>query len=292
MSQLTLANVSTFVRASIPNYPQAKIGTFANLVLEEVYERLNQINYGTFTTTAPYTTGTANVGNNSAAIVFSGSALGASDPLRLVQVGDDPTYYIVTRTNATTGVLSSVYAGTTNATATFKIVYPTVVFPAAVGVPLAIKREGFGRLEFGPASDLNARLRGNTTGQPMYYSPYAMDGAATPDDAHRILLTPYPDAMYSYAYEYLARPTLIDPDTVTPTTEKVPIPTSFRSALLFGTMALCAEAEDKDGDKWAMKAEMAFRKALAHSGAGTTGQRRGAYGHRRQMYAVQETPSE
>lgn len=291
MSQITLANLMTFVRAFIPNYPQAKIGNFGNLVLEEVYERLTQVEYLTFTTVAPVTTGTVNVSNGSASVTFSSSVLNTTDGLRVVQIGSDATWYVLTRLSGTTGTLSSLYAGTTSTTASFKIAYPTVSLPAAVGKVLAIHREGYEDLLFAPSTDLVGRCRTGTTGAPQFFSPYAMDGAATPDDAERLLLTPFPDAGYAFAYQFLKRPTLFNPDASDTSTEKIPIPQDFGQAIRYGTLALCLAAENKDVQGWDKKAEEALRKAMAHGATVASGRRRSAYDTPPRGNVYQNTPS-
>jgi len=293
MAQLTLTEAMTFVRLHIPNLPQLNVGTFVNLVLEEVYERLAQIQYSTVTTRAPTTSGTVNVTNDNTAVTFSGSVLLTTDALRLVQIGDDATWYGLTRNAAdTAGVLSSKYAGTTNTTATYKIVYPVVTFPSAVGQVLSIKREGYEPLVFDPSADLRERTLITTTGVPMYWSPYTFDSAATPDDSFRALLRPFPDAQYPLAYQFLVRPTLVDPAAASPSTEKIAVPTSFRQAILYGALALAWYARDKDEpNPWEEKAEAALRKAMAHGSAPTSMQREGVMASGREFYAIQYPPS-
>lgn len=293
MSQLTLSDVVTFVHIHIPDYPQAKIGAAVNLILEEVYERLNEIGYSTFTTRAPTTTGTVSVTNGSTTATFSSGVLLAADAFRVVQIGDDVTWYVVTRNAAdTAGVLSSGFAGATNATAAFRIYYPTVTFPAGVGQILEIKRESDVPLQFAPGINPATIVSVGTVGAPRYFAPYSFDDAATPNDAVRVILRPFPNAMYGYEYQFIARPTLIDPDTVTPSTVKVAVPTTFRQPLLFGVLTLCWLGDDQElSDRWSAKAENAFKKALAYGGQLASGaQRQGVYAQQRGFTAYQNRP--
>lgn len=287
MSLLTLQNVVDWVQIHIPGYPQVKVGTALNLVVEEVFERLHQVEYTTITTLAPVTTGTVSATNGSATVTFSASVLATTDPLRIVQIGDDPTWYVLTRVSGMGGTLSSKYAGTTNATASHKIAYPAVTLPGAVGQVLRLHREGFRDLDYGPDIDPESYCRLGTVGAPTAFAPYSIDQSASPTDSIRYLLRPAPDATYALEIDYLARPTLVDPSSATPTTEYVAVPSSFRRAVNYGTLALCWLAEDRADNPWEMKAEDAFRKALATTGTPSSGPRRGVYAHRRSGFATQ-----
>lgn len=279
MSQILFSELITFVQIHLPSFPNAKTGTAANWVIEELYERLNQVYYSTFTTRAATTTGTVNVTSGQTAVTFSSGVLVTTDGMRLVQIEGESTWYVVTRNAAdTAGVLSSAFAGTTNATATYQIIYPTITFPATVGTILRVGSVD-GTLELGlaAAQDRNRIFSGQTVGTPLFYNPYAFDDGATPNDAHRIILTPFPNTQRSYEYEYDARATLIDPAGAT--TQAIAIPTSFRPALYAGTLSLCWLAQDQESaDRWEAKFEQAVRKALATKGKEVSGRRVGIAG--------------
>lgn len=277
MSQILFSEVVTFVRVHLPNLPQLTIGTHLNLMLEEIYERLALNYYSTFTTRAATTTGTVSVTAGSTAVTFSSGVLGASDGMRVFQSNGDSTWYVLTRTNATTGVLSSAYAGATDATATYTILYPTVTFGAGVGTILRVGRANTNlELDLAAGAARNRVTMGVTSGIPLYYAPYAFDDGATPNDAHRIILTPFPNTAQAYEYEYDARPTLVDPSAADPTTVSVAIPTTFRKPLLYGTLGLCWLREDQDSsDRWTSKAEEAIRQAMATKSKEVSGRRQG-----------------
>src|SRR5262249_23620776 len=128
-----------------------------------------------------------------------------------IQITGDSEWYVLTYATTSTGTLSSAYAGTTDATATYQIVYPTVVFGASVGSILEVRRDGFGLLDVVGTKNSEMEFLTTTTGQPLRWCPYVY-GGTTPDDAHRILLDPAPDAAYAFTYLYMRRPSLLAVD--------------------------------------------------------------------------------
>lgn len=277
MSQLTVGQLVSFVQDYIPGVPKAKVIRKFNLLAEEIFEEVSQVEWSTVTTRAKVTTGTVSVTNGSTSVTFSSGVLAApsTDSLVFGQIGDDPTWYPVTYVSSTSGTLASKYAGTTNALATFTLVYPVIVFPAAVGQVLGMRYRGE-KLEFATPDNASARYDAETIGRPRWYGQYVHDPNATPDDAHRVILWPFADATYSLEFCYLRRPTLLgvtDGDSAI-----LGLPSTFNRAIEFGTLALCWSQEDggaRFGEWWG-RYERALSKARATANVEVTGPRNGS----------------
>lgn len=294
MSQLTLGQVLSFVQDYIPGLPQAKLVRKLNLVLEEIYEDISQIEWSTFTTKAKVTTGTVLATNGSTAVTFSSAVLTFpnTQSLILVQIDGSNAWYTVSPSSTTVGVLSSAFEGVTGAALTFTIVYPLVVFPAAVSEVLHIQRLGYPALTYAQRENSAFRLQMDIVGQPLFYGPYIFDGLATPDDAHRLLLTPFPDLTYTYNFSYMKRPTLLG--TADATSVTVGLPSVFNRAIEFGTLALCWSQEDggvRFGEWWG-RYQKALTKARDHTSTEISPRIKGAReAMRGGIYAVQYPPS-
>lgn len=245
MAQYTLSDVIGFVQDYLPDVPQAKIVRKLNLIIEDIYTEVGQVQVSTFTTRAPTTSGTVTATAASASLTFSGTPLASTDTLMLIQIDDDATWYKLTYASTSTGTLSSVFAGTGGAGLSYTIVYPTVSFPSDVQQVLSICRQGHEPLEYASKTNLEERGCHFSPAQPTWFSSYLFDAAASPDDAHRCLLIPWPDAAYSFEYSYLPRPTLLT--TGGATTQKVLLPSIFNRCVLFGTLALCYGQDDGEG---------------------------------------------
>lgn len=285
MSLLTIGGVIDFVRDFVPGCPQAKVVRKLNLILSEVHEEIAQVEWTTFSTRAPVTTGTVSVAAGSAAVTFSSAVLTFpnTDSLVMVRIDADTnaTWFTVTPSSTTVATLSSKYAGSTDTVATYKIVYPVVVFPAGVGQVLHVQRAKGEKLSFATRENAQARASSDVVGRPLWYGPYVHDSAATPDDAHRLVMTPFPDAAYSYECSYMNRPTYLG--VADATTVKLDLPQLFDKAVLFGTLALCWSQEDGDTKfgPWWGRFQKALGNARAVGTAQVTGARSGSYGRRR-----------
>lgn len=294
MSQPTLLTVRDFVRDYIPDVPIAKLVRKLNVILEEVFEEIAQIEWSTVTTKAQVTTGAVNAANGSTAVTFSSAVLTFpnTDSLILVQIAGSNAWYTVTPSSTTVGALSSAFEGVTGAALTFTIVYPVVVFPAAVGEVLSMQRLGYPMLAYAQRENAPFRLQMEIIGQPLYYGPYLFDATATPDDAHRLLLTPFPDATYTYNYSYLKRPTLLA--ITDATTTKLAIPSSFARAVEFGTLALCWSQEDggvRFGEWWG-RYQKALQQTRANANTSVTPRIKSAReAMRGGVYAIQYPPA-
>lgn len=232
MALLTLANLLDDVLDEIPGKEQEPTVRAANKVIRRLHTELVQPQRSTFTTKAATTSGTVGVTQDSTTATFSGSVLSTSDPLRLVQVEGDSTWFLVTRDAADTdGILSSKWGQATNATATYTIVYPTVSFASTVGEILSIQRPGEEPLDF--------RIGGRfpeTSGIPQAWSPYSHDGSsASPDnDKTRIILNPAPESRIVYSFWYKPRTTLLDASGAT--TQTIPFSDLWYECIVQGAL--------------------------------------------------------
>jgi hypothetical protein len=284
VSLLTIAGVDAWIRDYIPNCPQPQIIRKLNMILSEIHEEIAQQEWTTFTTKAPVTTGTVAVTNGSTAVTFSNSVLNvaATDGLVFLKIDADPngTWFPLTYVSGTTGTLASKYAGTTDAAATYRIVYPTVVFPANVGQILYVQ-DRTGKLEMATRENAEMRASSDIVGKPRWWGPYTHDPAATPDDAHRIITTPFADATYSYECLIMTRPTYLGAGDSGGT--KIDLPALFDKAVLYGTLALCWSQEDGESKfgPWWGRYQKALAQARSTSNAEVSGRRLGALGRRR-----------
>ncbi len=281
MSQLTLGGVIDYVRDYVPQCPQAKIVRKLNLILEEIHEEVAQIEQTTVTTRAKVTTGTVMAALGSTAVTFSSAVLTFpnTDSLVLVQIAGSSTWYVVTPSSTTVAALSSAFDGASGPTLTYTIVYPVVVFPASVGQILNMNYRGDALMQ-ADKENHELRLASFGVGRPRWYGSYVPDTTATPDDAHRVILTPYPDAVYSLECSSKRRPVLLG--IADATTTKLVLPSLFNRAIQFGTLALCWSQEDggaRFGEWWGRYKE-ALREARATVATEDRGHRTG-FGRRR-----------
>jgi hypothetical protein len=198
---------------------------------------------GTFTTLPSVTTGTCLVTQGAVTVVFSSSILSASDPIRLVRIGDEPTWFLLSRTSGTNGELSSAWALATDATATFTLVYPCVSFPFSVGQILRIWREG--ELDLIYAQDIASEgLPTEIVGTPRRWATYIHDSAAaTPnDELLRIILDPAPQSREVWSYSFMTRATLLTRTGAT--TQAVPLPDHWNRYIVAALLAGVYEIRD------------------------------------------------
>lgn len=232
MALLTVADLLDDVLDEIPGKEQQPLIRAVNKVIRRLHTEIVQPERSTFTTKAKTTTGTVSVTQDSTAVTFSSGVLSASDPLRLVQIEGDSTWFLLTRNAAdTAGVLSSAWGEATDATATFTIVYPCITFPSAVGEILRIKRFAEFELEFDHAGPVPASV-----GRPLTWGPYVHDStSASPDDDKlRIFLNPAPEDRLVYSYWYKQRTTFLDPDGAT--TQTIPFSDLWYEAIVQGVL--------------------------------------------------------
>lgn len=291
MAQLTVTEILARVRDFMPNKPQAGIIRALNDTIEEIHELVAQPERSTFTTRAPTTSGTVSVAAASAAVTFSGTPLASTDTMMLIQFGGDSAWYVLTYVTTSTGTLSSVYAGTTNTVATYRIVYPTVVFGSTVGRVSMVRHDGFTVLECVEPANAELWFQTTTYGRPLRWSPYVY-GGTSPDDSHRVTLDPAPDAAYAMTYIFVRRPAVLS--LTDDGTGKTSLPSLFNRAITLGTVARCWDAqdgEDKARSKYA-RYEEAVRAAMATTAAeGPPVQRQSAWQAHRPFFATQGPPA-
>lgn len=277
MSQLTYLNVIDFVLDYLPGIPNAKIGRKLNLVIQDIYDEIAQIERSTFTTRAPTTTGTITVVAGSASVSFSGTPLATTDTLRMIQIYGVSEWFNLTYVSTSSGTLSSVWPSTSGSGLAYKIVYPTQTFPVDVAQVLNARREGYDPLEFSTEHNAQHRAYSLTPGVPRWYSTYLFDSSGSPDDLHRIYLTPPPDAAYTYMYSYIPKPALITVDGAT--SQVLGLAAVFNLAVQFGTLALCFGQDDDESSMgpWWGRYQKELQKALAHTSAESPKRRQSAY---------------
>lgn len=245
MAQLTLANLIDEVQDEIQNKPQAKIVRALNKVIRRIYHEPPMWKRGTFTTSPKVVTGTVSVTLNSTTATFSSAILATTDPLTLVQIEGDQAWFTLTPSNTTVGALSSVWPTTTDATATFTLVRPSITFPSDVGEIMEVGRDNYEPLSFARDEFRRAWPSAMAVGVPELWFPYLHDSSGTPDDKLRIVLVPAPDTRMVYSYSYRARPTFIAADAATTVT--VPLPDVWNEAVIAGVLAYLWKQEDAAG---------------------------------------------
>jgi len=282
---LTLANLIDEVQDEIPAKEQAPIVRAVNKVIRRINVELVAPERSTFTTKVATTTGTVSVTLASTTATFSSGVLSTSDPLRLVQIEGDSNWFTVTRNAADTdGILSSAWAETTDGTATYTIVYPTVTFPAAVGEILEIRRLSDDPLDFQPSMP-----RPETTGHPRCWSPYSLDTtAASPsDDLLRIMLDPAPDTAEVFTYLYRPRATFLSGGGAT--TQTIPFSNLWYDVIVSGTLFYLWKQEAEH--KRAMLQSALYEAAIAKArGVSTPTAIIKPRSRSRGMYAYEERP--
>lgn len=238
MAQMTLATLITEVDLEIPGVETAAVVAGANKVIRRIQTEFVEPKRTTFTTRVATSSGTVSVTQDSTSVTFSGTPLAASDPLMLIQIDGDSTWILLTYASTSTGTLSSKWAESTNATATYQIVYPTASFPNTFGEILKVQRFGYDPLTF--------RIGGTcpwTVGLPVSWSPYAHDDAtaAPSDDLTRIFLDPAPDTRVMYEAWYKPRTVRLDPAGAT--SQVVPLTDLWEEAIIQGVQYFCWKRE-------------------------------------------------
>lgn len=238
MSLLTLANLIDDTRDEIPNKEQAAIVRAVNKVVRRIYTEFVEPQESTFTTLPSNTTGTVAVTQDSTSVTFTDSVLSASDPLRWVQIGGDNAWFQLTRVSGTTGTLSSKWGATSDAAATFTIIYPVVTFPYGVGEIIQIGQAGMDSLKFriGTRDVQTTWWWQMAVGLPVFWGPYTHDESAVSpnDDLLRIILSPAPDSRRVYNYLFKPRVAFLDPSGAT--SQTIPLQDRWYESIVEGTL--------------------------------------------------------
>ncbi len=260
MAQLTLTALRAKVTDYVPDVTLAKVGNAANEVLNRISQEQPEVQRTTFTTRAKTTTGTVAVTSGSTGVTFSSAVLASTDPFMLVKIEGCDEWFVLTYDSTTQGILSSAWPTTTDGTATFTIVYPTVTFGSDVLHPVSIKRQNFSALKWG--GDLPADMALSDPGQPVYWSPFATNTGASPDDSYRILLSPAPDIAMTFQVAYVKRPSFY---TVSDGSTKSNLPNVWDQVLLYGTLfhVCMMDSSEQKANYYRGLYEMAYTKALS-----------------------------
>lgn len=261
MALKTIADLNDELTDQIPGAAQAKVVRAANKVIRRIYAEAGILEYGTVTTKAKVTTGTVQVTQDSTTAEFSGTPLATTDPLVLIQIEGDSSWFKLTPVDTNTGTLSSVWAAANNATATYTIVYPAISFPSYVGEIRRLWREPEDDIRF--CADRGSEwLMTSVTGTPTRWSPYIYDStAASPnDDLLRVLLTPAPETREVLQVSYFRRQTLLTPGGAD--TQTIPLPDVWWECVIAGTLFFLWDQRDKQdrSDFWRMEYERTFQR--------------------------------
>lgn len=261
MALLTLAQLLSDVEDEIPQKQQAQIVRAANKVIRRIYTEFVEPVRTTFTTLPEVTTGTVSVTQDSTAVTFSSSVLASTDPVRLVNIDGDSNYFMLTYVSGTQGTLSSKWPQTTNATATYKIVYPTISFPAGVGEILSIKQYGYDTLRFHVGGVMPW-----SSGIPETWSPYVHDesSASPSDDLLRIFLNPAPTTRIVYEVWYKPRITFLDPGGAT--SQTIGLSNLWYDAIVQGVLMYVWKQERREGNQIITQNAL-YEQALARARA-------------------------
>lgn len=214
----------------------------------------------TLPTTAPYTTGTVAVTNGSAAITFS-TALPVSIVGQLFVAGGH--YYKVATGGAgdTAATLDSVYIGSSNATASFQIIFYQLTLPTDFSPPrlyeaLIQTGDGVNQLTFTPDHALFEEWpdESKTIGQPTLFRYFG----------GKMILWPPPDGAYNVKVLYHRTPTDLSTDTADDTA--LDWPSDLQYALLQGVLAVGYEyIDDTIADRCRTRFENALRAAVSRN---------------------------
>lgn len=240
MAQMTLSDIQTQVQDYIPNKLAAAITRAANMALREMYRVAGPTKRFTFSTTAPYTTGTVAVTRGSTGVTLTGGTFAASSDKQLIQIEGDRTWFTFTRTGGTTGTLGSAWAAANDATATFTLAYAFVELPTDILSVSSLWMPDFFPLDR-ISEEQYARWMGGaqSTGYPRQY---ALGPAVTAgSSALRAELIPFPDATYAMTAAGQVRPTL-----VASSGDYSGLPEEYDDTWLSGTLMYAWDQEAKD----------------------------------------------
>lgn len=204
MSRLTFAQAKARIKHHLPDRDDTSILDALNLGIQEIALHFPVQDRGTFTTLPKLSGGTVSVTQGSTAVVGTGTAFASGYEGGLIRIeGDDTWFGVPTVTDTENIVLSSAWAQTSDATATYEIVQPFVTLPAAVMRLVKVWIADYEELR--PAGDEREHFWSETlTAQPMSWAdaPYGSSGE------RKIQLSPFPDERYACTYTYHAEPTL------------------------------------------------------------------------------------
>lgn len=260
MALLTIADLQDDVADELPNKEAAVIVRAVNKVIRRIYTEFVEPQESTFTTVPTMATGTVSVIQDSTTINFSSSVLSSTDPVTFIQVTGDNAWFQVTYVSASQGTLSSKWAGSTNATATYQMVYPVYSFPAGIGEIISIGQSGFDPLKFriGTRDTQTSWWWQMGVGLPTHWGPWTHDETAGVDNL-RIIVTPAPLDRRVYAYTYKPRVARLNP--VGATSQTIPLQDRWYEAICEGVLFFCRRQENESMKGFAQSA--AYEAALS-----------------------------
>ena len=227
----TLQEVRTFTEMYTFCLKRLKLPTDVTDLTNRVKQAIN-IAYGTFmrlenwdfgqrvdwiTTTADYSTGTANVTNDSATVTMSTDGSASYSVGDYMRIGGDPTIYEIKTVSTVTITLETVFRGTTASAATFRTYTPRYALAADFGEPVNFK-EFFRDTSLRPLGirEISSRLSLDPpVGKPAFYA-LTWEDATTALPVPSLLLYPPADDIYILPYNYKINVTLLKEDTDEP----------------------------------------------------------------------------
>lgn len=198
MGLLTQASIELAVLDHIPGKGTASIERAILEALNQVSRDFPIYRRGTLTTTPPATAGTVALTAGSAAVTGTGTSFQATDVNQLfIGEGSSAVFSILSRSSATAIVLSSAWAESNDADATYQIVYPRLSLPSDALYVHRLRIPSFDRKDLARTS-LDAIfdqdvLTGGTTGRPTSWAYVSNEGTGTVTE---IQVFPYPDQRY------------------------------------------------------------------------------------------------
>lgn len=246
MAQLTLANLTTQVQDHMPGKQSGEITRAANMALRRLYEVVGPTVRFTLTTVAPYSTGTVAITQGQTAVTLTTGTFAASTEGQLIQPDGETTWYGFTYGSASTGTLSSGFAGSTLTAGTYTLAYANYDLPVGISSVFNLWRSTNSRLERMNDEEWVRFMEGpQSPGEPRYYA--IVKGTTSASSAVRVMLMPFPDAIYTYTGSARARPTLFTGSG----TEYTGLPEDYDEAMLAGTLYFLWDQHDKqDRSQW------------------------------------------
>ncbi len=246
MAQMLYSDLQTQVQDWLPGKQAAPIVRAANYALRKLYERAGPTVRLNLTTTALYETGTVAITQGQTALTMAGGTFAAGTDGQLIQCDGEMTWYGFTRVGANTGTLASGFGGATLTAGTYQLVYAYYDLPTTISATFNLWRDPQTRLTRMNDEEFTRFMGGpQSPGQPRQYA--LVKGTHTTNSAVRILLAPYPDAVYTYTGSGRARPTLFTGTG----SEYTGLPEEYDEALLAGALFYLTDQRDKqDRSGW------------------------------------------
>lgn len=271
MAQMTLSDLSTQVLDWLPGKSTAAIARAANLALRKLYGLAGPTLRSTLTTTAIYETGTVAITQGATSITLTGGTWASGTDGQLVRCQGENTWYGFTRLTGGTGTLSSGFGGSDLTVGTHTMAYAFYDLPTTLSAMFNIWRDPTTRLTRMNDEEFTRFMGGpQSPGQPRQYA--LVKGTHASNSAVRVLLAPYPDAVYTYTVAGRARPTLFANSS--PTTEYSGLPEEYDMALLAGTLEYLMDQRDAQSRSawWHAAWKEALSEAQATQNEGFDGQ--------------------